>query len=113
MKKHITISGLIILVAILGAAFFMIGAAGPSTSAGQPIGVSADQVAQRIAYDGSNRIQYIGECLPQFQNRGTALRWRIKLIQYDGASTRITSVTWASNDADYIHAWNSRATYTY
>lgn len=85
----------------------------PVPAIGQPIGVSTNQVSQRIAYDGTNRILYIGECLPQFQNRGGALAWRIKRITYEGATTRILTVLWATRSADYIHAWNLRATYAY
>ena len=79
----------------------------------QPIGVSTDQVAISYAYDGSNRLQYIGECLPQYQRRGNSTVWRIKKYTYDGVSTRILTIHWASRDAGYIHAWNLRTTYTY
>lgn len=106
---------------ILGVCLLAIAAAGmvglislASTPAeAQPIGMSTDQIVQRIAYDGTNRILYVGECLPRYQHRGSSTVWRIKQFTYDGVSTRITAVTWANRSSNYAFAWNLRATYTY
>ena len=74
---------------------------------------STDQWADRRAYDGSDRLLYVGECLPQYQNQGNTEKWRIKKYYYDGATTRITSIIWADHVATFSKAWNSRTTYTY
>ena len=109
--ENVLITFLVLM--LIGAGLFALSNTTDSAVTGQPIGVSTNQISQRITYDGTNRIQYIGECLPQFQNRGGALAWRIKRITYEGATTRILTVLWASRSADYIHAWNLRATYAY
>lgn len=81
----------------------------------QPIDVSTDRVATRYAYDDEQtpRLQYVGECLPRYQRRGSEEVWRIKKYTYVGSSTNIASIHWASRTPTYTHAWNSRETYTY
>jgi hypothetical protein len=79
----------------------------------QFVGTSSGELAQRISYDGSDRIQYVGECYVRFQNQGSSLAWRIKRLAYDGASTRVVSTLWANRSIDFEFAWNLRATYTY
>ena len=65
----------------------------------------------KIAYDGSNRIQYVGKAVP-----GTATSdslWQIKKFFYDGATTRIVDIVYANGNPTHKYIWDNRTTYTY
>ena len=64
-----------------------------------------------IAYDTSNRIQYVGRAVPG--SATTASLWQILRITYEGATTRISTVTYANGNATHKWIWDNRATYTY
>lgn len=60
---------------------------------------------KRIAYDGSNRAEYVGTA-PKGLAEGSA-GWLLQKLTYDGASTRVISVKVAYG------SWSGRAGYTY
>jgi len=110
--KKISISGILAVLIILIVVWMT--PKGTSQIDAQPYtGVSTDRYAQRIEYDGSNRILYVGETRPEFQSRGASAVWRISKFYYDGATTRIVRVNWANRSPAFDFTWNDRTTYTY
>ena len=67
--------------------------------------------SERITYDASNRLQYVGKAVPG--SAENALVWQIECIAYHGASMRIASKTWAGGDSSQKWSWTLRATYAY
>ena len=66
---------------------------------------------EKIAYDGSGRIQYIGKA-PAGTEENESL-WSIYELTYEGTSHRIASKLWAGGDSSLKWRWDLRATYTY
>jgi hypothetical protein len=58
--------------------------------------------------DIDTNITYVGEALPGTLDSDAI--WSIKRMQVVGEDLFIT---WAESDADYIHVWNDRKTYSY
>jgi hypothetical protein len=72
---------------------------------------SSDCMQSRIAYDGSDRQEYIGLAPPGVLT--SAAQWQIRKCTYSGVSTRLTAVQFAGGVNDYNHVWDDRASYTY
>lgn len=77
-----------------------------------PIGILGDQFAIRNAYDGNNRLQYIGYARPEYQTKDKGV-WAIIELIYDGATTRIIRQSYANGEVAMDKTWSDRATYTY
>lgn len=69
------------------------------------------QFKVRIAYDSSNRIQYVGEAAAGTATSATG--WRIKKLTYDGTSTRVTQIDWADSNRNFDNEWDERESYSY
>ena len=67
---------------------------------------------EMIAYDGSNRVQYVGKAIAGTATSATT-GWQIYKLAYDGATSRVISKTWASGDPGFTHEWDERASYSY
>jgi YD repeat-containing protein len=65
---------------------------------------------QLIAYDASDRAEYIGIAQPGRATDGAA--WQIKKLTYD-ASGNVTAIRFAEGNNDFVHVWDDRATYDY
>lgn len=66
-------------------------------------------LTQKIAYDGSNRAEYIGYAIP-----GTAsseAKWLIKKLTYSAAG--VTDVQFAGGAAKFDQVWDNRAAASY
>jgi hypothetical protein len=59
--------------------------------------------------DQEGTISYIGEALPGTAN--SAAEWRI--FRLNEANDPDLQIQWASGNAEFIHTWDDRATYTY
>jgi len=73
------------------------------------LGVLDAALTQKMAYDGSGQLEYVGEAAP-----GTSVgaeKWRIRKLTYSG--TLLTDVQWADGSDKFSKSWNDKATYTY
>ena len=69
-------------------------------------------LARRIIFNDQNRIEYIGETLPQYQSMTSSSVWRIKKFIYNEKGLLI-AVLWANGNDGFVHAWDRRELYTY
>jgi len=67
-------------------------------------------LASRYAYDGSGRLQYVGQALPG-QAEAAAV-WQIALYEYD-TSNNVIARKYAGGNADFVWQWSERASYSY
>lgn len=66
-------------------------------------------MTQKIAYDGSNRTEYIGFALPG--TASSAPGWLIKKMTYGAAGA--TDIQFAGGAIAFTSIWDSRAGYSY
>jgi hypothetical protein len=74
-----------------------------------PLSSTREELTERIAYDASNRPEYIGYAAP-----GTAANergWQIQKITYGVAGP--TLAAFAGSDNGFVHVWDDRAAYVY
>ena len=70
-----------------------------------------DKFEERRSYDGSNRVEFIGEADPGTKDAATG--WRIHKRSYDGSSSRVTKQSWAGFNSKFDKIWNDRSSYNY
>jgi len=83
----------------------------PSDGDGKVLGLGVLDAAltQKMAYNGSDQLEYVGEAAP-----GALVseeKWRIRKLTYSG--TLLTDVQWASGESVFDKEWDERATYSY
>jgi hypothetical protein len=66
--------------------------------------------AQQIAYDSSDRPQYIGVAAPGVLT--AEARWSIKKLTYS-ATNQVTKIEYAGGTNEFDKVWDSRTGYTY
>ncbi len=71
---------------------------------------SSGDLITKIAYDASNRAQYIGLADPG--TSASDAQWQIKKITYDG-NGNVTDIQFAQGVNTYSKVWDNRATYSY
>ena len=76
---------------------------GPTITQGQNDGLSVN-----LAYDGSNKVEYVGYASPG--SAGTDAAWQIQKLTYDTGN--LATVRFAGK-AQFNQAWDSRASLTY
>ena len=64
-----------------------------------------------IAYDASNRPQYVGRAPAGVAT--SAAQWQVRKIVYDGVTGLPLTVQFAGGVNDYNSTWDGRAGYTY
>ncbi|OPY13029.1 MAG: hypothetical protein A4E69_01868 [Syntrophus sp. PtaB.Bin138] len=72
---------------------------------------SEDSMQTLVAYDASNRPQYIGLAHPGVAT--SAAQWQIRKITYDAVTGNPTSVQFAGGANDYSSVWDDRAALSY
>lgn len=75
-------------------------------------GVAVDDApaAQRFAYDGSKRVEYMAKAPPG--SLETAELWQIRKFTYN-VDGNVTDITWAEGTGDFDKQWSEYLTYTY
>ena len=63
----------------------------------------------RIAYDGSDNVEYIGKATPGSDT--SVACWQIQKITYSGSNAM--TIKYAGGSSAFSGAWDDRATYTY
>ena len=63
----------------------------------------------RVAYDGSDNVEYIGKATPGADT--AAAVWQIQKITYSGSNA--LTIKYAGGTSAFSKAWDDRATYTY
>ncbi len=64
-----------------------------------------------IAYDGSNREQYVGIAIPGSLTSASA--WSIYKLEYDGTSGGVAKKRFADGTDEFSKIWDSKTSYTY
>ena len=65
----------------------------------------------RVAFDGSNRVQYVGMAYPSAKDSDST--WQIYKLQYDATAGQVDTRRYADGTDDFTKCWNDRATYSY
>lgn len=74
------------------------------------------ELSQRFAYDECERLEYVGETLPRYQNKTGNLVWRIRKIAYiegSGCPEDMLGMTWANGSTKFNFSWEERENYNY
>lgn len=71
---------------------------------------SADTFIQRIAYDGNDNPEYLGQALPG--TTSAAQGWSIRKISYD-VNLNPVAILFAEGSIDFDKVWDDRASYSF
>lgn len=72
---------------------------------------SEEDMQTKIAYDASNRPQYVGKAPAGVAT--TVAQWQIRKITYDAVTGNPTDIKFAGGANDYSNIWDNRAALSY